>query len=47
MTTNKTKFVTVRLPLDLYEKLKKEAAKNTRTISAQIMHYLKLELDKR
>jgi predicted DNA-binding protein len=43
---NKTKFVTVRLPQDLYEKLKAEAVKNTRTVSAQLMHYIRLELDK-
>jgi predicted DNA-binding protein len=44
---NKTKFVTVRLPQDLYDKLKAEAAKNTRTVSAQLMHYIRLELDKK
>jgi predicted DNA-binding protein len=44
---NKTKFVTVRLPQDLYDKLKAEAEKNTRTVSAQLMHYIRLELDKK
>jgi len=41
---NKTKFVTIRLPQDLYEKLKEVAAKNTRSLSAQILHYLRQEI---
>lgn len=43
---NKTKFVTIRLPQDLYEKLKIEAEKNTRSLSAQVLHLLRLELEK-
>jgi predicted DNA-binding protein len=42
----KNKFVTIRLPQALYEKLKAEAARNTRTVSAQLMHYVRLQLDK-
>jgi hypothetical protein len=43
---NKTKFVTIRLPQELYEKLKIEAERNTRSLSAQVLHFLRLELEK-
>jgi len=43
---NKTKFITVRLPDDVMAKLKAEAEKNTRSISAQVLHYIRIELDK-
>lgn len=43
---NKTKFVTLRLPEDVYLKIKEEAEKNTRTIAGQILHYLRQALEK-
>lgn len=43
---NKTKYITVRLPEDVLEKLKAEAEKNTRSISAQVRRYILIELGK-
>jgi hypothetical protein len=43
---NKNKFVTIRLPQDLYEKLKAEAEKNTRSLSAQVLHFIRQQLEK-
>jgi hypothetical protein len=43
---NKTKYITVRLPEDVLEKLKAEAEKNTRSISAQVRRYILIELAK-
>ena len=43
---NKTKYITVRLPEDVLEKLKAEAEKNTRSISAQVRRYILIELEK-
>ena len=47
MTTgNKRQYVTVRLPDDIMAKLKAEAECNTRSLSAQVLHYLKQGLEK-
>ena len=47
MTTgNKRQYVTVRLPDDIMAKLKSEAERNTRSLSAQVLHYLKQGLEK-
>jgi hypothetical protein len=43
---NKTQYVTVRLPDEIMAKLKAEAESNTRSLSAQVLHYIRLELDK-
>jgi hypothetical protein len=43
---NKTKYITVRLPEDVLEKLKAEAEKNTRSISSQVRRYILIELAK-
>jgi hypothetical protein len=43
---NKTKYINVRLPEDVLEKLKAEAEKNTRSISAQVRRYILIELAK-
>ena len=43
---NKTKYVTVRLPDEIMAKLKAEAERNTRSLSAQVLHYIKLGLDR-
>ncbi len=47
MTTgNKRQYVTVRLPDDIMAKLKEEAERNTRSLSAQVLHFLKQGLEK-
>ena len=47
MTTgNKRQYVTVRLPDDIMAKLKAEAERNTRNLSAQVLHFLKQGLEK-
>jgi len=43
---NKTQYVTVRLPDEIMAKLKAEAERNTRSLSAQVLHYLKQGLEK-
>jgi hypothetical protein len=45
-TKNKTQYVTVRLPDDIMAKLKAEAERNTRSLSAQVLHFLKQGLEK-
>lgn len=46
MSNNKRQYVTVRLPDDIMAKLKAEAERNTRSLSAQVLHYLKQGLEK-
>ena len=47
MTTgNQRQYVTVRLPDDIMAKLKAEAERNTRSLSAQVLHFLKQGLEK-
>jgi hypothetical protein len=43
---NKTQYVTVRLSDEIMAKLKAEAERNTRSLSAQVLHYLKQGLEK-
>jgi hypothetical protein len=45
-TKNKTQYVTVRLSDEVMAKLKAEAERNTRSLSAKVLHYIRLELDK-
>ncbi len=45
-TKNKTQYVTVRLSDEIMAKLKAEAERNTRSLSAQVLHYLKQGLEK-
>ena len=45
-TNNKTQYVTVRLSEDIMAKLKAEAERNTRSLSAQVLHFIRMELDK-
>lgn len=45
MTALLSKFVTIRLPFTLYDKLKASALANTRSVSAEIVHILKKALD--
>jgi hypothetical protein len=48
MTTEKVKdrYMTMRLPADVERELRKMAEANTRTLAAQILHYVKQGLAK-
>jgi hypothetical protein len=46
MSNTKRKYVTVRLPDDIMAKLKAEAERNTRSLSAQVLHFLKQGFEK-
>jgi len=46
MSNTKRKYVTVRLPDDMMAKLKAEAERNTRSLSAQVLHFLKQGFEK-
>lgn len=37
----KDRFVTIRIPSDIDEKLRQQADVNTRTLAAQVLHYIK------
>lgn len=39
------KTLSIRLPVDLWEQLKKEADKQDRSINAQLVHILKVHFD--
>lgn len=38
----KDRYMTMRLPADVERELRKQAEANTRTLAAQILHYVKL-----
>lgn len=40
----KDKYMTIRLPADVDRELRKQAEANTRTLAAQVLHYIKQEL---
>lgn len=40
----KDRYMTVRLPADIEHDLRKHAETNTRTLAAQILHYVKVGL---
>lgn len=42
----KDRYMTVRLPADVERDLRKHAETNTRTLAAQILHYVKSGLAK-
>jgi hypothetical protein len=48
MATEKVKdrYMTIRLPADIEHELRKMAEANTRTLAAQILHYVKQGLTK-
>ena len=37
----KDRYLTIRLPADIEQALRKQAQANTRTLVAQVLHYLK------
>jgi predicted transcriptional regulator len=43
-TAVKDRYMTIRLPADVERELRKMAEANTRTLAAQILHCIKLEL---
>ncbi len=38
---NKTKFFSMRLPPDIWEQLKEEAAKADRTVAGQVLYFIR------
>ena len=44
MSKNTLHPVTIRFPIELYNRLQKKAEEDTRTVSQQIVHYIKLAL---
>lgn len=40
----KTQRITITLPIDIYQKIKESAERDTRTIGEQITHLLKLHV---
>lgn len=42
----KDKFITVRLPESLLNKLRDKSTENDRTIAAQVLHYIKQGMSK-
>ena len=48
MTTAKIKdrYMTIRLPADIERELRKMAERNTRTLAAQILHCVKMEIER-
>ncbi len=48
MTTEKIKdrYMTIRLPADIERELRKMAERNTRTLAAQILHCVKMEMER-
>jgi hypothetical protein len=37
----KDRYMTIRIPLDIDKELRKQADVNTRTLAAQVLHYIK------
>ncbi len=48
MTTEKIKdrYMTIRLPADIERELRKMAERDTRTLAAQILHCVKMEMER-
>ncbi len=42
----KDRYLTIRLPADVEQAIRKQAEANTRTLAAQVLHYLKQGLAK-
>lgn len=42
----KDRWMTIRLPADIEAALRQQAQDNTRTLAAQVLHYVKLGLAK-
>jgi len=46
MTEKKDRYVTIRLPASVDDALREQAEKNTRTLIAQVLHYIKQGIEK-
>jgi len=42
----KDRYMTIRLPADIEIEMRKMAERNTRTLAAQILHCVKMELER-
>jgi predicted transcriptional regulator len=42
----KDRYMTIRLPADIERELRKMAESNTRTLAAQILHCVKMEMER-
>tara|TARA_R110000868_G_scaffold48833_4_gene158047 strand:- start:203 stop:382 length:180 start_codon:yes stop_codon:yes gene_type:complete len=42
----KDRYMTIRLPADIEIELRKMAERNTRTLAAQILHCVKMEMER-
>jgi hypothetical protein len=42
----KDRYMTIRLPADVEQEIRKHAQRHTRTLAAQVLHYIKLGLAK-
>jgi predicted transcriptional regulator len=42
----KDRYMTIRLPADVERELRKMAERDTRTLAAQILHCIKMELER-
>jgi hypothetical protein len=42
----KDRYMTIRLPADVEQEIRKHADRHTRTLAAQVLHYIKLGLAK-
>jgi predicted DNA-binding protein len=42
----KDRTMTIRLPAEVLERLREQASKDTRTLADQILHYVKIGLEK-
>ena len=42
----KDRYMTIRLPAEVEHEIRKQAERHTRTLAAQVLHYIKLGLAK-
>ena len=42
----KDKTMTIRLPAEVLQKLREQASKDARTLAGQVLHYVKIGLEK-
>lgn len=42
--TKRERYTTIRLPLEIEQELRKRAEQETRSLSSQVLHYIKLGL---
>jgi hypothetical protein len=47
MTEPKDRFVTIRMPIEIFKVVKEQADSQTRSISRQIVHLIKVALEQK